>query len=103
MLFLFQLQCISSRHNSHRKSSSLFRRDTAEKGNKNEEMHDQKYDRQFEKLIQFAPDYNIHEHPAPKNGTPLDVDFQPVAKEIRFLYQGTQDGSRYFEQYQEDM
>lgn len=76
MLFLFQLQCISSRHNSHRKSSSIVRRDTSENGKKNEELHDPRYDRQFEKLIQFAPDYNIHEHPAPKNGTPLDVDFQ---------------------------
>ena len=76
MLFLFQLQCISSRHNSHRKSSSIVRRDTSEIGKKNEELHDPRYDRQFEKLIQFAPDYNIHEHPAPKNGTPLDVDFQ---------------------------
>ena len=75
MLFLFHLQCISSRHNSHRKSS-LFRRDTTESGRTNNEAIHQYDDRQFEKLIRLAPDYNIHEHPAPKNGTPLHVDFQ---------------------------
>ena len=75
MLFLFHLQCISSRHNSHKKST-LVRRDTTESGQSNNEAIHHEDDRQFEKLIQFAPDYNIHEHPAPKNGTPLHVDFQ---------------------------
>ena len=75
MLFLFQLHCITSRHNSHRKSS-LVRRETGENIKINKASSKQTHDRQFEKLIQFTPDYNIHEYPAPKNGSPLDVDFQ---------------------------
>ena len=72
MLFLLQLQSISSRHNSHRKSYIVRR--SSEPESKNDGAR--RYDRQFEKLIEFSTDYNIHEYPAPHNGTPLDVDFQ---------------------------
>ena len=73
IIFVFHLQSISSRHNSHRKSYLVRRGASQHEGRNDGSRH---YDRQFEKLIQFTTDYNIHEHPAPKNGTPLQVEFQ---------------------------
>ena len=75
IIFLLQLQCISSRHNSHQKRTIVIR-EAVDSGVRQNYETSRQYDRQFEKLIQFTPDYNIHEYPASKNGTPLDVDFQ---------------------------
>ena len=69
MLLLLKISTISSVHNSNGGSSKLVSRSSSE----NQPDHD---NAQFQKLVQFTPDYNIHEYPAPKNGTPLKVEFQ---------------------------
>ena len=70
-------QVLSFRGSSDDNDGHLHRRGRSNGGHGvNLSSEDVEDEEGFLKLVQFHHGYNVHEYPAPVNGTPLRVDFQ---------------------------